>query len=120
MTQRPSREHGPPREMHEGPGEADCLAACPRSQRNTTEDLRLQRTAERLHRLGDRVLYEFCREIAERVGAFELLTEADVIALAERYAALPADLIQALGGDRLQPPPLLLVPAEFSTESEAA
>jgi hypothetical protein len=53
---------------------------------------RLAHLARRLHRLGERPLYEFIREIT---------AGADPIERLERYAALPSDFIAALGGDQL-------------------
>ncbi len=55
---------------------------------------RRQRLIEQLHRLGPAPLAHFIRDI-ERGG--------DIDATLEAYAALPADLIAAYGGDRFAP-----------------
>jgi hypothetical protein len=58
------------------------------------DDLRLRRLASSLHRLGERPLYEFLREVE---------AGADVRARLEIYAALPAGFIRENGGDQFQP-----------------
>jgi hypothetical protein len=47
----------------------------------------------KLHRLGERPLYEFIRELERG---------AEVRATLETYAELPADLIKAYHGDRFE------------------
>ena len=58
--------------------------------------IRLQYFAERLHRLGPRALFHFLDELQRG---------ADLRSHLERYAALPADFIKDLGGDRFAPAP---------------
>jgi hypothetical protein len=50
--------------------------------------------ARKIRRLGERPLYELLLELSSGAPLHERL---------ERYAALPADFIAALGGDRLPP-----------------
>jgi hypothetical protein len=59
---------------------------------------RLRYLAKKIHKLGERPLYELLLELSSGAPLHERL---------ERYAALPADFIVALGGDRL--PPLRIV-----------
>jgi hypothetical protein len=75
-----------------GPGLGDdcSLRRSENAPRNSTARLRLQRAAL-LHGLGPAPLAYFLREIE---------AGADVLATLEIYAALPADLIAAYGGDR--------------------
>lgn len=61
---------------------------------NAPADLRLRRLASALHRLGERPLYEFLREIE---------AGADIRTSLEAYAALPANFIRANGGDKFLP-----------------
>jgi hypothetical protein len=61
---------------------------------NAPADLRLRRLASTLHRLGERPLYEFLREVEDG---------ADMRARLEVYAALPAGFIRENGGDQFQP-----------------
>jgi hypothetical protein len=56
---------------------------------------RLAYLAGRIHALGPRPLCELFHELQAGAPLHERL---------ERYAALPADFIKALGGDRLPPP----------------
>lgn len=59
--------------------------------------LRLDRAAERLHALPPRVLAE-------------LLAEIDApLSTVERYAALDAGMLRAVGGDRFPPPAVYVV-----------
>ena len=53
---------------------------------------RLRQLARRIHALGPRPLYELLRDLEAGAPLHERL---------ERYAALPADFIKALDGDRL-------------------
>ena len=53
---------------------------------------RLGHLARRLHRLGERPLFEFLREVEAGADLHERL---------EKYASLPDDFIRELGGDRL-------------------
>ena len=59
---------------------------------NSARSIRLQHLARRLHALGPRPLFHFLDELERG---------ADLRARLEQYAALPADLIRAYGG---QPP----------------
>jgi hypothetical protein len=69
--------------------------AAQRTNQPSIPDARLRYLAQRLHALGERPLYEFLREI---------IAGADPVARLERYAALDADVVRALGGDRLAGP----------------
>ena len=60
--------------------------------RRTVPDARLRRLASLIHNLGERPLYELLREI---------LAGRDPLARIERYAQLDADIVEALGADRL-------------------
>ena len=62
-----------------------------------TSRLRLARAAERLHALPPRVLAELLAEIGAPLSTVE------------RYAALDADLIRAVGADRFPPRPVYVV-----------
>ena len=53
---------------------------------------RLRHLARRIHRLGERPLYELLAELS---------AGADLSTTLERYARLPADFIAAFGGDAL-------------------
>ena len=53
-------------------------------------DVRLRHLAQRLHDLGPRPLCELLREI---------ISGADPVHRLERYAALDAQVVKALGGD---------------------
>jgi hypothetical protein len=57
--------------------------------------LRVRALAIRLHRLGERPLYEFCCEI---VGG-----SSDPLGRLERYAALDLNTLRVLGGADLPP-----------------
>jgi hypothetical protein len=61
---------------------------------DASADLRLRRLAAALHRLGERPLYEFLREVE---------AGADVRARLEVYAQLPIGFVRANGGDRFPP-----------------
>ena len=63
--------------------------------RHNSSDARLQHLARRVHALGARPLYELFRE---------LLAGADPLARIERYGALDADIVCALGGSDFPPP----------------
>jgi hypothetical protein len=67
------------------------------SSPSTTARLRL--LAARLHRLGERPLFELLRELD---------AGADLWARLERYARLDPDIVRYLGADQL-PPPLFVV-----------
>jgi hypothetical protein len=63
---------------------------------------RLRHLASGLHRLGARGLYEFLREIEGGADLRERL---------ERYVRLErdyGDFVRAMGGDRLQPPTVIV------------
>lgn len=62
------------------------------------ERTRLRYLARKIHKLGERPLYELLLELSSGAPLYDRL---------ERYAALPADFIAANGGDRL--PPLHIV-----------
>ncbi|MGC1861907.1 MAG: hypothetical protein WA733_12485 [Methylocystis sp.] len=62
--------------------------------RDAPADLRLRRLAAAFHRLGERPLYEFLREIE---------AGADLRARLEVYAAIPAGFVRANGGDKFPP-----------------
>ena len=64
-------------------------------------DLRLQRQAERLHALGPRPIFEFCRELAEAHGI-----GADMQRRLAKYARLDPAVVRAFGGDHFPPPPI--------------
>jgi hypothetical protein len=61
---------------------------------NITSRLRFQRLVENLHRLGPAPLGHFIRDLESGKPLQQTL---------EDYAALPADFIAALGGDRFAP-----------------
>ncbi len=61
---------------------------------DSTSRQRFQRRVEHLHRLGPAPLAHFIRDV-KRGG--------DIDRLLEEYAALPADFIAALGGDKFVP-----------------
>jgi hypothetical protein len=62
--------------------------------RDAPADLRLRRLASALHRLGERPLYEFLREIEAGTDIRDRL---------EVYARLPAGFVRANGGDKFPP-----------------
>jgi hypothetical protein len=62
--------------------------------RASVPDSRLRRLARHLHSLGERGVYELLREIIAGRDAVERL---------ERYAELNADIVHAVGADRLPP-----------------
>ena len=84
-------------------------------------ELRLQRQAERVHALGPRPFFEFCRELAEAhdIGA-------DMQRRLAKYARLDPALIRALGADHFPPPPLHEVeprdadPGQLQSQGHAA
>jgi hypothetical protein len=55
-------------------------------------EARLRLLARRIHRLGERPLFELFRELDDGT---------DLSSTLEAYAKLPADLIREYGGDRL-------------------
>jgi hypothetical protein len=67
-------------------------------------DLRLQRNAVAIHRLGPRAVYELLVELGAITGH-----RAAVDELAERYGAIDRTHLHVAGGDRFAPRPLLLV-----------
>ncbi|MGP8193383.1 MAG: hypothetical protein ACLQLT_12270 [Methylovirgula sp.] len=67
--------------------------------RRTVPDARLRLLARRLHRLGERPLYEYLRELSNG---------ADLLERLERYAQLDRDFIAAAGGDKLPSPARLV------------
>jgi hypothetical protein len=60
--------------------------------RASVPDARLRRLARHLHQLGERSVYEILREI---------IAGRDPVLRLEAYAELDADIVEALGGDRL-------------------
>lgn len=64
----------------------------PPEPRATVPDVRLRRLARHLHSLGERSVYELLREV---IGG------RDPVERLERYAELDADIVAALGADRL-------------------
>jgi hypothetical protein len=75
-----------------------------RHQSQALVRLRRQRQAEKLHRLGPRVLYELLEQLDRDHGL-----GADLDRQLERFAGLNRALLRALGGDRFAPLPLRLV-----------
>lgn len=61
--------------------------------RATVPDSRLRRLARHLHLLGERSVYELLREI--------IVAGLDPVERLEVYARLDADIMEALGADRL-------------------
>ncbi len=61
-------------------------------------DFRLERAADRLHSLPPRIIFELLTEL----GRVHDIT-GDVVARAEKFAAVDPDLLRALGGDRFPP-----------------
>jgi hypothetical protein len=80
-----------------------------RASRNCdAADLRLQRNAAAVHRLGPRAVYQLLLE----VGA-STWHRAAVDELAARYAAIDELHLYVAGGDRFAPRPLLPVPEDL-------
>jgi hypothetical protein len=73
---------------------------------NIFDQLRLQRGAEHLHRLGPRATAEFLAEIAERIGGLP----ATLGLLAEYQYRLSPQMMRASGGGDRFPPRLVGVP----------
>jgi hypothetical protein len=74
-----------------------------------TAELRLQRGAEHLHRLGPRAVAELLAEIAHRTGSMD-----DVLELLAQYRArLTPELLHQVGGDRFPPRAPREVPADL-------
>jgi hypothetical protein len=67
-------------------------ARAPEPPRRTVRDARLRRLARHLHLLGERSVYELLREI---IGGRDSVERLEV------YARLDADIVAAIGGDRL-------------------
>lgn len=67
--------------------------------RSLRPDARLLHLAERLHDLGAGPLAHFLSDIE---------AGHDVRSRLERYASLPADLVHAYGGDRIERRPMVL------------
>lgn len=72
-------------------------------------EARFARKIERLHRCGARAIGELFIEIIDKLAS----TNPDLAAFAEhrldKYAALDADIVRGLGGDRFPAPPLRVV-----------
>jgi hypothetical protein len=69
-------------------------------------ELRLQRGAEHLCRLGPRSTTELLSEIAERIGGLPC-----ILGLLEEYQRrITPEILRAVGGDRFPPRPLREVP----------
>jgi hypothetical protein len=64
--------------------------------------LRRARYARRIHRLGARVEFELIEHLVKK---FELDEDA-VDHILDRFAGLDAEVLKALGADRLQVPPI--------------
>jgi hypothetical protein len=62
---------------------------------------RLARSAEAVHRLGARPVFELLDEIGKRTGYWQLIA-----AIADDFAAIDLAALRALGGDRFAPPPI--------------
>jgi hypothetical protein len=75
------------------------------ADRQAVADARRQRLVERLVALGPRVVLELLLELAERRGLAHLDQRL------ERYAALDPALLRAVGGDRMPPRVLRMVPS---------
>jgi hypothetical protein len=71
--------------------------------RQRRPDARFRHLARQIQRRGERPLYEFLREIA---------AGRDPIALMETYAALPTEIIRALGADKLRGPAVICLEAD--------
>jgi hypothetical protein len=72
-------------------------------------DLRLQRGAEHLHRLGPRAIAEVLAEIGRQAGCMD-----DVLELLGQYRArLTPELLHQVGGDRFPPRAPREVPADL-------
>jgi hypothetical protein len=69
-------------------------------------DIRFRRAAVRLHRLGPRVLAELIEEIAARY-----LIRQPIEALVDDYLGrLDREMLRAVGGNRIPPAPIHLLP----------
>ena len=77
-------------------------------------DLRLQRGARHLHRLGERAVLEFLEDMVDRYG----LTEG-VLALLRDYDRLTPEMLTVTGGDRFAPGPLDPVPPDLDGEARS-
>ncbi len=74
-----------------------------------TTELRLQRGAEHLHRLGPRAIAELLAEIGHQAGCMD-----DVLEVLGRYrAGLTPELLRLVGGDRFPPRVPREVPADL-------
>ena len=74
---------------------------------DTLIDLRLQRGAEHLHRLGPRAIAGYLGDLSRRIGGLP----AALGLLAEYETKLTPDMLRATGGDRF-PQRLRVVPKE--------
>jgi len=72
-------------------------------------DPRFARKVERLHELGPRPIGEFIVEIINKLAATNPEFAAFAADRLDRYAALDADAVRDLGGDRFPTPPLRIV-----------
>jgi hypothetical protein len=90
------RDAGDDLPIEQLPGELDAenMGVCGSLQAALTPHERLAYLARKIHRLGERPLYELLLELSSGAPLLERL---------ECYVALPADFIAALGGDRLPP-----------------
>jgi hypothetical protein len=70
------------------------------------EMLALRRNVERIHKLGDRALYELLLELARDLGPRKAPW---LLKRIEAYAAIDPEILAALGGDRAPAAPLRLV-----------
>lgn len=71
------------------------------------QEVRFKRNILTLHRLGPRATYEFIAEICRRYSI-----RTPVEALAERYAGLTIEEIEAAGAEGIPSPPLRAVTTE--------
>jgi hypothetical protein len=72
------------------------------------EKIRRQLLVERIHGLGARPTYELLEELRELVPP---IFRPEIQQRLEAYGALDRATLSALGADRLNPPPLRLVPS---------
>ncbi len=64
-------------------------------------DLRRRRKAQRLHRLGDRVLGEFLAELGAERGITTIIDQK-----LDTYIEIEPEVLEAAGGDEFWQPPL--------------
>ena len=79
-----------------------CAGSPPRARTAELSRLRRQRYARRIWPLGERVEFELVEHL---ITAFDLDEDA-VDRVLDRFAGLDADVLRALGGDRLSASPI--------------